>query len=105
MESGELLKHALTLSDKERAELASSLIDSLDPTVDADAELAWQEEIARRLEEVENGRMKNICRHWLGIKSEVWTPRWILKASFSVLSPPSGKLPNVGRFISPAAAD
>lgn len=58
MEAGELLKHALTLPDKERAELASSLIDSLDPTVDADAEMAWQEEIARRLEEVESGRVK-----------------------------------------------
>ena len=60
MEAGELLKHALTLSDKERAELASSLIDSLDPAVDTDAELAWQEEIARRLEEVEGGRVKTI---------------------------------------------
>jgi len=60
MEAGELLKHALTLSDKERAELASHLIDSLDPTVEPDAELAWQEEIARRLEEVESGRVKTI---------------------------------------------
>lgn len=60
MEAGELLKQALTLSDKERAELASSLIDSLDPTVDADAELAWQKEIARRLEEIENGKVKTI---------------------------------------------
>lgn len=58
MEAGELLKHALTLSDKERAELASSLIESLDPTVDADAELAWQREIARRL--AESGRVKTI---------------------------------------------
>jgi len=60
MEAGELLKHALTLPDRERAELASSLIDSLDPTVDADAEMAWQEEIARRLEEVESGRVKTV---------------------------------------------
>jgi putative addiction module component (TIGR02574 family) len=60
MEAGELLKHALTLSEKERAELASSLIDSLDPTVEADAELAWQEEIARRLQEVERGRAKTV---------------------------------------------
>ena len=60
MEAGELLKHALTLSERERAELASSLIDSLDPTVDADAELAWQQEIARRLEEVDAGRVKTI---------------------------------------------
>ena len=61
MESGELLKHALTLSEKERAELASNLIDSLDPLVDADAELAWQQEIARRLEEVESGRVKTVA--------------------------------------------
>jgi putative addiction module component (TIGR02574 family) len=60
MEAGELLKRALTLSDKERAELASDLIDSLDPTVDPDAELAWQEEIARRLLEIESGRVKTI---------------------------------------------
>ncbi len=60
MEPGELLKRALTLSEKERAELASSLIDSLDPAVDSDAEQAWQEEIARRIEEVESGRVKTV---------------------------------------------
>ncbi|HTS06281.1 MAG TPA: addiction module protein [Candidatus Eisenbacteria bacterium] len=60
MEAGELLKHALTLPEKERAELASSLIDSLDPTIDSDAEMAWQEEIVRRLEEVESGRVKTV---------------------------------------------
>jgi putative addiction module component (TIGR02574 family) len=60
MEAGELLKQALTLSEKERAELASNLIDSLDPSVDSDAELAWQEEVARRLEEVESGKVKTI---------------------------------------------
>jgi len=60
MEPGELLKHALTLPDKERAELASSLINSLDPTIDTNADLAWQEEIARRLEEVESGRVKTV---------------------------------------------
>jgi putative addiction module component (TIGR02574 family) len=60
MEASELLKQALTLSDKERAELASSLIDSLDPTVDPDAEAEWQEEISRRLEDVETGRVKTI---------------------------------------------
>lgn len=60
MEAGELLKHALTLSERDRAELASSLIDSLDPTVDPDAELAWQQEIARRLAEIESGRAKTV---------------------------------------------
>ncbi len=60
MEAGELLKHALTVPEKERAELASSLIDSLDPTVDTDAEIAWQSEVAGRLEEVESGRVKTV---------------------------------------------
>jgi putative addiction module component (TIGR02574 family) len=60
MEAGELLKHALTLSHEERAELASNLIDSLDPTIDPNAERAWQEEIARRLEDVETGNVKTL---------------------------------------------
>jgi putative addiction module component (TIGR02574 family) len=45
----ELLKKALALPDKERADLAGSLIDSLDQTVDEDAEAAWHSEILRRL--------------------------------------------------------
>ena len=57
-EAQELLKKALALPDKERADMAGSLIDSLDNTVDGDAEAAWQEEIIRRLEEVRSGKVK-----------------------------------------------
>jgi putative addiction module component (TIGR02574 family) len=60
MEVSELLKKALALPDHERAELAGNLIDSLDTTVDEDAEAAWQEEIARRLNEVETGKVKTV---------------------------------------------
>ena len=60
MEASELLKKALSLPDKERAALAASLIDSLDTTVDDGAEAAWQEEIARRLNEVETGKVKTV---------------------------------------------
>jgi putative addiction module component (TIGR02574 family) len=56
-EAQELLKKALALPDKERADLAGSLIESLDNTVDEDAETAWQEEILRRLEEVRSGKV------------------------------------------------
>jgi hypothetical protein len=42
-EAQELLKKALALSEKERADLASTLIESLDDTVDENAEAAWQE--------------------------------------------------------------
>jgi len=60
MEARELLKQALTLPDEDRAELAASLIDSLDTTVDENVEAAWQEEIARRLDEMESGKVKGI---------------------------------------------
>jgi len=43
-----------------RADLASSLIDSLDETLDDDVEAAWQQEIAHRVEELESGRVKTI---------------------------------------------
>ena len=48
-----LLQEALTLSDRERAELASLLMDSLDATVDADAESQWDREIAQRVAELD----------------------------------------------------
>ena len=59
-EAQELLKKALALPDKERADLAGSLIDSLDDPVDENAEAAWQEEIVRRLEDVRSGKVKTI---------------------------------------------
>ncbi|HEY6274078.1 MAG TPA: addiction module protein [Terriglobales bacterium] len=60
MEASELLKHALALPDKERADLAASLIDSLDSTMDEDVEIAWQEEVVRRLKDFETGKVKGI---------------------------------------------
>ena len=60
MEASDLLKKALALPDHERAELAGNLINSLDATVDEDADAAWQEEIARRLNEVEAGKVKTV---------------------------------------------
>lgn len=54
----EPLNKALALPAKERADLAGSLIESLDQTVDENAEAAWQEEILRRLEEVQSGKAK-----------------------------------------------
>ena len=55
-----LLKEALALPANERAELASSLIDSLDSTCDEDVEAAWQEEIARRIERLRSGTARTI---------------------------------------------
>jgi putative addiction module component (TIGR02574 family) len=59
-EATKLLQRALSLTEEERALLAGSLLESLDATTDADVEAAWQQEIARRLEELDQGRAKTI---------------------------------------------
>jgi putative addiction module component (TIGR02574 family) len=56
----DLLQKALSLSEEERADLACSLMDSLDTLVDADAEAAWAEEIERRVADLESGKVKTV---------------------------------------------
>jgi len=52
-----LLQSALSLPPSDRADIAASLIQSLDETVDADADAAWAEEIKRRIEAIDNGQV------------------------------------------------
>ena len=66
-EGSELLQRALELSDEERAELASTLIDSLDTVSDDDAEAAWQAEIARRVEELHSRRVTTLS--WQAVRA------------------------------------
>jgi putative addiction module component (TIGR02574 family) len=54
----ELLKEALTLPVTERAELAGSLIESLDKTEDEQVLAAWETEIARRMSDIDSGKVK-----------------------------------------------
>ncbi len=56
----DLLKEALKLPPEARAALAGSLLESLDQEVDEGAEAAWQEEIDRRLREIDSGKVKPI---------------------------------------------
>ena len=56
----ELLQKVLALTEEERAELAGSLIESLDGRADADAESAWNQEIARRVAQTDAGRAKTV---------------------------------------------
>ncbi len=44
------------LNNADRAELAHFLISSLDPGSDADAEEAWDAELARRAQEIKSGQ-------------------------------------------------
>jgi len=59
-EVSELLEKALSLPPEARAALAGSLLDSLDDSVDADAEEEWNKEIARRIQELDSGKVKPI---------------------------------------------
>jgi putative addiction module component (TIGR02574 family) len=56
-ETAEKLKRELSrLSLQERAELAHFLIHSLEEEVDADAEAAWDVELAQRMAEIKSGK-------------------------------------------------
>ncbi len=55
-----VLEEALKLSATERAEVAEQLISSLDDIPDTNVEQAWQEEVQRRLQQVERGELKTI---------------------------------------------
>jgi len=53
-----LLTDALQLPEADRAELAASLINSLDDSADEDADAAWETEIKGRLEEIHRGEVR-----------------------------------------------
>ena len=55
-----LLEAALRLPAEARAALAASLLDSLDNAVDPDAEARWGAEIARRVRELDEGKVRPI---------------------------------------------
>jgi putative addiction module component (TIGR02574 family) len=51
----DILQEALELPPAARAAIAGSLIASLEPESDDDAETAWEAEIARRIEQIDRG--------------------------------------------------
>jgi putative addiction module component (TIGR02574 family) len=56
----ELFNSALQLSDRDRAELAGLLLESLEEDVDGVSQAAWSDEIAQRLEELKSGSVTPI---------------------------------------------
>jgi putative addiction module component (TIGR02574 family) len=59
-DASKILEDALKLPPEARAALAGSLIESLDEAVDENAEAAWADEIARRVEDLDSGKAKTI---------------------------------------------
>jgi putative addiction module component (TIGR02574 family) len=60
-EAAELLKKALTLPVSERADLAGSLIESLEDTQDESVVAAWDEEVVRRMSDIDSGSVKPVA--------------------------------------------
>jgi putative addiction module component (TIGR02574 family) len=59
-EATDLLKRALALPVSERADLAGSLIESLDDTQDHSVAAAWDEEVARRMADIDSGAVQPV---------------------------------------------
>jgi putative addiction module component (TIGR02574 family) len=65
----ELLQKALTLPEEERTALVRSLIESLEEVADQGAERAWDEEIARRIAELDSGRARTVS--WEEVRQRI----------------------------------
>jgi putative addiction module component (TIGR02574 family) len=77
--SGEaVLDSALKLPSKDRARIAAELIASLDGIPDAGAEAAWDAEVERRIEQVEQGKVQLLG--WNDVKAEVARGLLVVKA-------------------------
>ena len=70
-DTSDLLKKALALPAEARAALASRLLDSLDDTVDEAAEKEWDKEIARRIQELDSGKVKPVA--WAEARRQIAT--------------------------------
>jgi putative addiction module component (TIGR02574 family) len=58
--AAEILKDAMAPPPEARAAVAGSLLESLDDQVDEGAVAAWEAEIARRLNDLDTGKVKLI---------------------------------------------
>ena len=65
----EVWKEAVDLSEKDRADLAGLLIESLEGEPDPGVEAAWADEIGRRIAEIEAGTAK--CIPWEEVRQRL----------------------------------
>ena len=65
----DLLRQASALNEHERATLAGLLLESLEHEVDEDVETAWQEEIERRLAELDANSVERVP--WEEVKAKL----------------------------------
>lgn len=61
----------LTLPEEDRAEIAGVLLESLDPTTEADVERAWRQEVAARIGALDAGEVETIP--WSEVRDRLGT--------------------------------
>nr|VFK12974.1 MAG: putative addiction module component, TIGR02574 family [Candidatus Kentron sp. LPFa]VFK29046.1 MAG: putative addiction module component, TIGR02574 family [Candidatus Kentron sp. LPFa] len=66
----EILGSALRQSEADRARIAKALITSLDPYVDRENDVAWQQEIEKRLHEIDTGAVT--CLPWEEVRERLY---------------------------------
>mgnify|MGYP001270223953 CR=1 FL=1 len=65
----DIIDQALREPEKERARIAEILISSLENSFDKNVEVAWQEEVTRRLKEIDSGAVK--CIPWEEVRDKL----------------------------------
>ncbi len=65
----DIIDQALRQPEKERARIAEILISSLERSVDKNIELAWQEEVTKRLQDIDSGAVK--CIPWEEVRDKL----------------------------------
>ncbi len=68
-----LFESALTLDDQERAELVGLLLSSFEDDADDGVDLAWKDEVSRRVAELDSGVAQMIA--WSKVRSEAFKAR------------------------------
>ena len=66
----DLFREAAELPDRERAELAGMLIETLDTDTDPNIEVAWAEEIERRVRQLDANEVETIP--WEQVRRELF---------------------------------
>ncbi len=68
-----LFESALSLDDQERAELVGLLLNSFEDDADEGVDLAWKNEVSRRVAELDSGVAQMIS--WSKVRSEAFKAR------------------------------
>jgi len=66
----EIYREATELPDRERAELAGMLLESLEGEPDSNIEAAWADEVERRIRQVDSGEVKLIP--WEQVRADLF---------------------------------